>query len=97
MGRENEQKAIIATLLDKEPARIIIFGEGGIGKTTLALSVLNDPQIDEHYPTRYFVSCEATTTVTSLWSELANALRISPSNRDEKLSETVLTSVRGER
>jgi len=94
VGRENEQKAIIATLLDKEPARIIILGEGGIGKTTLALSVLNDPQIDKRYPTRYFVSCEATTTVASLLPELANALRIPPSNRNEKLSETVLTLLR---
>src|SRR3984957_19844998 len=94
VGRENEQKAIIATLLDKEPARIIILGEGGIGKTTLALSVLNDPQIGDRYSARYFVSCEATTTVTSLLPELANVLRIPPSNRDEKLSETVLSLLR---
>ena len=62
IGRDKEKFEVLDTLLDKTPARIAILGAGGMGKTTLALSSLHDPAVIEHFPLRYFVSCEAVTS-----------------------------------
>ncbi|KAG6848878.1 hypothetical protein H0H93_013227, partial [Arthromyces matolae] len=92
MGRDEEKSKIVDTLLHKSPARIAILGAGGIGKTTLALSVLHDPEIADCYPSRYFVSCETTLDVVSVIGGIADALRIPQENRDEHLLETILSS-----
>lgn len=90
-GREHEKRAIIATLLNKSgsPPHVAILGAGGIGKTTLALSVLHAPEVTAYYSHRYFISCEAALSVQTLLSELADALEISPASRDAKLFQTV--------
>ena len=63
-----------------------------MGKTTLALSALHDPAVVEHLPLRYFVSCEAVTSASALVGEIANALRIPPTKRDERLIDVILSS-----
>jgi predicted ATPase len=70
----------IATLraFDVHP-RIVILGAGGIGKTTLALSVMPAAEITERYAKRYFIICEAATTVDLLLSEMADVVGITSS------------------
>ena len=95
IGRDKEKFEVLDTLLDKTPARIAILGAGGMGKTTLALSSLHDPAVIEHFPLRYFVSCEAVTSASALVGEIANALRIPPAKRDEHLIDVIISSFHG--
>ena len=88
-------KFVVDTLLNKRPARIVILGAGGMGGTTLALSSLYDSAVTEHFPSRYFVSCEAVSAASTLVGEIANVLRIPPAKRDEHLIDLVLSSFRG--
>jgi predicted ATPase len=90
VGRDNEKSLVLGTLLNKNPARIVILGAGGMGKTTLALSTLHEPAVVEHFPSRYFVSCEAVTSASALVGEIANTLRIPPAKRDEHLIDMIL-------
>ncbi|KAG6855894.1 hypothetical protein H0H87_009605 [Tephrocybe sp. NHM501043] len=91
IGRDEEKSRVIDTLLNKSPARIAILGAGGMGKTTLALSVLHDPAIVDRYPSRYFVSCEGTPTKLSVIVEIADALRIPRESRDARLLDSILS------
>jgi tetratricopeptide (TPR) repeat protein len=64
LGRD----ADIATLTDALaiPARILINGTGGIGKTTLAQSVRTHPEIATRYPNRPVARLETATTAAAL-------------------------------
>ncbi|KZV62703.1 TPR-like protein, partial [Peniophora sp. CONT] len=66
-GRTREANHIVDLVLDKHPARIAILGSGGIGKTTIALSVLNSRQIENTFgDRRFFLSCEAVVTADGI-------------------------------
>ncbi|TFK37764.1 P-loop containing nucleoside triphosphate hydrolase protein [Crucibulum laeve] len=66
-GRDNEQQQMIATIQKNTAARIAILGPGGIGKTSLALSVLHDHNIVDIFGIRrYFISCDAAITSDGL-------------------------------
>ncbi|KAJ7472430.1 hypothetical protein B0H11DRAFT_2431659 [Mycena galericulata] len=93
-GREDEKAAIISTLLGPSPARIAILGAGGIGKTTLAVSVLYDPLVIARYESRYFVACDGVTSAELLLTELANVLRLPRDQLDENMHDLVLASFR---
>ena len=92
IGRDKERSEVIDTLLHKSPACIAILGGGGMGKTTLAVSVLHEPVVVNQYPSRYFVSCEGVPSVSSLVGEITNALRIPLANHDAHLIDTILSS-----
>ncbi|KAJ6598268.1 hypothetical protein DFH09DRAFT_1131400 [Mycena vulgaris] len=95
-GREREKAAILSTLTGFSPARIAILGAGGIGKTTLAISVLYDPRVVDRYESRYFVACDGVTSAELLLTELANVLHLHlPRDQlDENMHDLVLASLR---
>ncbi|KAG6808476.1 hypothetical protein H0H92_004010 [Tricholoma furcatifolium] len=47
IGRDEQKSKVIETLLNQSPACIAILGGGGMGKTTLALSVMHDCAVAE--------------------------------------------------
>ncbi|KAF8241007.1 TPR-like protein, partial [Tricholoma matsutake] len=96
VGRDKEKSDVLATVLNTTQANIAILGAGGIGKTTLALFILHDPQVVDKYHLRYFVSCEAVSSLVVLLGEIANVLRIPWERRDEHLYDTVLTALQKE-
>lgn len=95
IGRDKEKATIISTLLlVNPPPRVAILGLGGIGKTTLALSAMYDPQVTALYPLRYFVSCETATSIETLLDEIANALQVPPASRGSSLYQLLLSTLR---
>jgi hypothetical protein len=93
-GREREKEDIVSTLMGSLPARVAILGAGGIGKTTLALSVLYDEQVVSRYDSRYFVACDGVTSAELLLTELANVRRLPRDQLDENMHDLVLASFR---
>ncbi|KAJ6499481.1 hypothetical protein DFH09DRAFT_1376034 [Mycena vulgaris] len=70
-GRGSELEKIVEQLR-RDSARIAILGMGGMGKTSLAAAVLQDPAVVAKYPCRYFVPCHSTVTCTDLAASIAS-------------------------
>ncbi|KAJ7153424.1 hypothetical protein C8R43DRAFT_1106678 [Mycena crocata] len=85
-GREPELQELIALLL-QDSARVAILGPGGIGKTSLAKSMLHDPDITAKYHDRWFVSCDSAGTVEELAFAIGSVLGLELSG---KLSKKVV-------
>ncbi|KZV61582.1 TPR-like protein [Peniophora sp. CONT] len=76
-GRAREVDHIVNLILDKPPARVAVMGSGGIGKTSIALTVLHRPEVKERYGDgRYFMSCEAVFTADGVLQELLKTFRL---------------------
>jgi Cdc6-like AAA superfamily ATPase len=58
---------VVAALL-LHPAPFAILGPGGIGKTTLATSILHHAEIISMYDDRYFIPCNSASTPGELIS-----------------------------
>ncbi|KZV60711.1 hypothetical protein PENSPDRAFT_759879 [Peniophora sp. CONT] len=72
-GRALEVDHIVDLLLHKAPARVAILGSGGIGKTSIALTVLHHKDIEHLYSDRrYFLPCTAISTSEGIILELLN-------------------------
>lgn len=95
LGREEELARLQQLLVSCENPHIAIIGPGGIGKTALATSLLHHPQIATTFgDSRYFVSCEHITSVTTLLNAIANVLRIPHAERGQSLQSSVLRDLR---
>ncbi|KAF9462735.1 hypothetical protein BDZ94DRAFT_1260615 [Collybia nuda] len=94
-GRDGEIENLVTTILQTERPRLAILGPGGIGKTSLALSVLHDTRIHSHFgDDRLFVSCEATTCVDHIILDMALTLNIPPDSISGQLLDAVLDRLR---
>jgi tetratricopeptide (TPR) repeat protein len=105
-GRNNEINVIVNALVSGEdtsefekaqnnqrnlPPRICILGTGGIGKTTLSLSILHhDLVIKKFGAERIFVSCEAATSFELLLGEIAGTLSIAVSHVTDDLFKAII-------
>ena len=75
--------------------RIPILGSGGVGKTTLALSVMHEDRVCAKFgDERVFVSCEAVTSPDLLIGELATSLQLPTDKIDDNLFQTVIRRLR---
>jgi tetratricopeptide (TPR) repeat protein len=79
-GRDAELAQIIDMVLTNvgsHPARVVILGPGGYGKTTLANAVLTDSRIEDYFgDARFFVACESIFSSGSLLIQLAKSTGI---------------------
>ncbi|KAI0291395.1 hypothetical protein B0F90DRAFT_369567 [Multifurca ochricompacta] len=89
-GRDAELAEIIHMIftgIGSRPARIVILGPGGYGKTTLANAVLTHPRVQNHFESaRYFVACESVSSSGALLVELAKTLGILDGTSDASWS-----------
>jgi len=65
-------------------ARLVIGGPGGIGKTSVALSIFHSPELDGTFPPtrRFFVPCHSITTASTFLSAIASSLGVKISQGD---------------
>ena len=67
----------MALATGQQPARIVITGAGGIGKTTVALALLHDTRVQERFDRRrHFVSCEGMIDADGVSRRLARVLSL---------------------
>ncbi|KAJ7595723.1 P-loop containing nucleoside triphosphate hydrolase protein [Mycena floridula] len=82
LGRDSEVEELVLVLIreseDGKRARICILGPGGMGKTELAVKVLNHPDIQRVYRRRnlLFVACDQAVSATLLLDILYAVLDI---------------------
>ena len=73
-GRQDYVEQAIAMLLNQPAARLAILGPGGIGKTSIALTILHATAITSKFgEDSRFVSCEGITSTTILVDTLCTA------------------------
>ncbi|KAG5646766.1 hypothetical protein DXG03_002452 [Asterophora parasitica] len=90
-GRNLEIERIVGIILQQVPARVAVLGPGGIGKTSLALSIVHDPQIAALFSqNRLFISCEAATCVDHIIGDLALSLKMAADGYSGQLVDAVL-------
>ncbi|KZO96464.1 TPR-like protein [Calocera viscosa TUFC12733] len=78
-GRDNLVKSIVELLCRSETCRIPLLGPGGIGKTSVAATVINDRRVKAKYGQRIlFVSCEGLVTAEGILNALAASLHAPP-------------------
>ncbi|KAH7096393.1 hypothetical protein BKA62DRAFT_511838 [Auriculariales sp. MPI-PUGE-AT-0066] len=94
-GRDLEQLALLKLITSaptSSPARIVVLGGGGMGKSTLALSILHHPSMVERFGEyRYFISCESAASSGGLVSEIASHVGIF----GDQLRKRVLAALKG--
>lgn len=68
-GREDTISKLVDLFTDTE-SHAVVFGLGGIGKTSVALNVAHHPNIVNKFPQRLFYECHHDTTINSFASGL---------------------------
>ena len=87
-------KGTVALLVEPSTSRITVLGSGGMGKTTIALSLLYDTQVVEHFGGgRLFLSCEALIDVNGIVVSLAKLLGLPASSDLLKAVVTRITDI----
>ncbi|KAJ7192413.1 P-loop containing nucleoside triphosphate hydrolase protein, partial [Mycena pura] len=74
-GRDRELSEVI-TSLKSDSARIAILGAGGMGKTSLSIAALHDPDVAKKFNNRYFVPCQSNATRWDLVLSIASHLLV---------------------
>jgi len=70
----------VGLLLNASTARLAVLGAGGMGKTSVAVAIIQDDRIIDHFEEeRLFLSCEALSDADSLVIALATLLDVKPS------------------
>ncbi|KZO91516.1 TPR-like protein [Calocera viscosa TUFC12733] len=85
-GRDELVASIVQLLLRDRASRIPLLGTGGIGKTSVAVTAINDGDVRTKYGRDIlFVSCESTSTAEGIIQKLALALGL-PHDSDARTS-----------
>ncbi|KAJ7209110.1 P-loop containing nucleoside triphosphate hydrolase protein, partial [Mycena pura] len=85
-GRDCELSEVV-TSLKSDSARIAILGAGGMGKTSLSIAALHDPDIAKKFTNRYFVPCQSNATPSDLVSSIASHVGVT---KDPNLTREVI-------
>ncbi|KZO91483.1 hypothetical protein CALVIDRAFT_505610, partial [Calocera viscosa TUFC12733] len=74
-GREDLVQTIVDLLLKDETCRVPLLGAGGIGKTALVTTILNDERVKNKFGQNvFFLSCESLISASAIILALASAL-----------------------
>jgi tetratricopeptide (TPR) repeat protein len=77
VGREAEVAALVGAWLEVPPRPVAVLGAPGIGKSSICLAALHDPQTAERFGgRRWFVRCDGATSAEALLSGVAAELGV---------------------
>ncbi|KAJ7265949.1 hypothetical protein B0H12DRAFT_177972 [Mycena haematopus] len=97
-GRESELSALVLLFSQPLQAHAVLLGQGGVGKSSLALALMHQPEIKQRFRyQRLFVKCKSAKTAFDLLSRLGSALGLPEITADAKSSgykETIFASLR---
>ncbi|KAJ4788175.1 Disease resistance protein (CC-NBS-LRR class) family [Rhynchospora pubera] len=77
IGRKTEQESIIQWIHEKKagpPIIIPIIGQGGLGKTTLAQMIFNDPSLNDHFESKMWLTVSDNFDMLELTKQMLNYL-----------------------
>ncbi|PWA77573.1 Cc-nbs-lrr resistance protein [Artemisia annua] len=78
VGRENDEQCIVKLLISSREGEkltiVPIVGMGGIGKTTLAKSIYNNPKIEQHFDVRAWLCVSVKVEVDTLLADIYESL-----------------------
>lgn len=90
-GRDDVIEAVVSSVTTLR-GHVAVLGGPGIGKTSVAVSVLHTPEVRRRYgERRYFVACDAEGAYTACWDFAAAALGICVREAGEKKRELLRT------
>jgi tetratricopeptide (TPR) repeat protein len=74
-GRNKSLRQLVRAVIATTPEAVAILGLPGVGKTTVALTVLRDAKVVERYGARrFFVRCDAATNRDAIVAAMASAI-----------------------
>ncbi|KAK7061276.1 hypothetical protein R3P38DRAFT_3302495 [Favolaschia claudopus] len=92
-GRENELSELVCMFSQPLQAHAVLLGQGGSGKSILALELLHDPEIKHKFRhQRLFVKCKSARTTWDLLSRLGSAMGL-PESEPSAYKDTVLNTL----
>jgi tetratricopeptide (TPR) repeat protein len=76
-GRDSIIEDLVATWIGPAPLPTPLLGPPGIGKSTVSITALHDPQVVERFGARrYFVRCQAATSGEAMLAAVATTLGV---------------------
>ncbi|KZO94120.1 TPR-like protein [Calocera viscosa TUFC12733] len=92
-GRDKLVKSIVRLLLQDRTCRIPLLGPGGMGKTSVAVAVINDTRVKTKYRQDIrFVSCEGLVSADGIVQALAASLGLQANSNPRKTLLQYLSS-----
>ncbi|KAJ7749035.1 hypothetical protein DFH07DRAFT_775509 [Mycena maculata] len=96
-GRDSQLSGLVQMFAHPQQAHAVLMGQGGAGKSSLALALMHQSQIKETYRhQRFFVKCESAKGSSDLLSCLASAMGLPVTREGTKSSgykETIFASL----
>ncbi|KAJ6543953.1 hypothetical protein B0H19DRAFT_1169124 [Mycena capillaripes] len=96
-GRDNELSELVQMFTQPHQAHAVLMGQGGAGKSSLALTLMHQPEIKQNFRHRRFlVKCNSAKGSLDLLSRIASALGLPDVAEDVKSSgykETIFSSL----
>ncbi|PIA59166.1 hypothetical protein AQUCO_00400198v1 [Aquilegia coerulea] len=76
VGIDGAKEKLVGYLLEADTRLgvVSVFGEGGLGKTTIVKKVFDSPQVKEHFPYRAWITVSQTFKATALLRDLTKQL-----------------------
>jgi Cdc6-like AAA superfamily ATPase len=95
-GRDSELSHLVQIFTQHPQAHAVLMGQGGAGKSKLALALMHHAQVKETFQQRFLVKCRSVKGSVGLLSRLASAIGlpdITEATKSSGYKETIFASL----